>query len=194
MTTTATDPAPAEPTPTDPAPAPTPTPAAPATPPAPTDPDADTAAELAKWKDLARKHEERAKANAAAAKELETFKASQMSDTEKAVAAAEAKGRLTATQEFGGKLAAASIRVAAAGRNIDVSALLKGVDPTRFLDDAGDPDEKAIKEWVDSIAPPPADPTVPTAPIRRDLGNGPRGGQAAPPTSQLERDLIAKLG
>jgi hypothetical protein len=122
----------------------------------------------------ARKHEDRAKANAAAAKELEAFKQSSMTEQEKAVATARAEAKAEAMREVGGKLAEAAIRVAAAGRSVDVDALLEGIDASKFLDVNGDPDAKAITAWVDRVAP-ADDGTKP--PARRDLGLGARGGQ-----------------
>ena len=77
-----TDPAPAEPTDD---PANTPPPAdPPADPPAQDDPDKA----VIDWKAMARKHENEAKANRAAAKELAALKKSQMNDQQKAEAAA----------------------------------------------------------------------------------------------------------
>lgn len=129
----------------------------------------DWKAEAEKHKALARKHEERAKANSAAAKELEAFKQQSMSDTDRAVAQAKAEARTEALREVGSKLAESAVRVAAAGRNVDVDALLEGVDAARFLDDNGDPDTKAIAAWMDRVAP--------AEPSRRDFGQGVRGGQ-----------------
>lgn len=101
----------------------------------------------------ARKHEDRAKANATAAKELEALKAKSMSELELAVDAARKEGRAEATAEYGGRLAEASIRVAAAGRPVDVDALLEGIDASKFLDASGDPNTKAITAWMDKVAP-----------------------------------------
>lgn len=112
----------------------------------------DTAAELAKWKELARRNEQQAKANH---RELEALKAQTMTDQEKAVGAARAEGRAEATAEFGGKLAHAEIRAAAAGRPVNVDALLEGVDATKFLNDSGEPNTKAITAWLDKVAPVP---------------------------------------
>jgi hypothetical protein len=76
-------------------------------------------AELDKWKTQSRKHEERAKANAAAQAELDKVKQSQMSEQEKAVAQAraeaKAEGKAEAVAELGPRLIAAEIRGAAAG-------------------------------------------------------------------------------
>jgi len=147
----------------------------PATPPTP--PSEDPAAELAKWKDLARKHEERSKANAEAAKELEKLKAQGMSETEKAVATAKAEARAEALKEAGSMLVDARVETAAAGRGIDTAALLEGLDRTRFLAEDGKPDTKAIQAWVDRLAP---------------AGNGgtPNGGR--PDTGQGNRGPTSK--
>lgn len=149
--------------------------AAPTDPPEPTtETSTDTAAEIEKWKTQARKHEERAKANAAAAKELEQFKQQSMTDTEKAVEAARNEGRSEGAKSASERIARAEIRAAAAGRNVDVTALLEGVDAKRFLDDDGEPDTKAITAWMDRIAPagdsPKPKPRVPTG--ARDAGTG----------------------
>lgn len=138
------------------------------------DSNADTAAEIEKWKALSKKHEARAAANAAAAKELEQFKQQSMTDTEKAVEAARNEGRSEGAKSASERIARAEIRAAAAGRNVDVTALLEGVDAKRFLDDDGEPDTKAITAWMDRIAPvgdsPKPKPRVPTG--ARDAGTG----------------------
>ena len=59
----------------------------------------DWQAEAEKWKAQARKNEERAKTNATAAKELETLRASTMTEQEKAVTEARDAGRLEAFAE-----------------------------------------------------------------------------------------------
>lgn len=160
-----------------------------------TTPDAgtDTAAEVETWKKLARKHEDRAKANAQAAKELEQLRQSSMNETEKAVAQAKVEARTETLREVGGRLAESAIRVAAAGRPVDVEALIEGIDAARFLDDDGEPDTKAITAWVDRVAPAVDDSDRPAP--RRDLGLGARG-QAAPALNgdPLEQALKTALG
>lgn len=154
------------------------------------DPANETAAELAKWKELARKNEQQAKANL---KELDSLKAKSMTEQEKAVDAAKSEGRIEALREVGVKLANASIRVAAAGRNVDVDALLEGVDASKFIDANGDPDERLISAWMNRVAP-AVDETAKT-PTKRDLGQGARGDQAlALNGDPLLRDIKAKLG
>lgn len=152
----------------------------------------ETAAdELEKWKALSKKNEQRAAANATAAKELEKLKQSTMNETEKAVAQAKADARAETLREVGGKLAEASIRVAAAGRNVDVDALIEGIDASKFLDAEGDPDTKAISAWVDKVAP-ASDSTVTP---KRDLGLGARSGSqgAATPQEEFAKFITGQL-
>lgn len=141
-------------------------------------PDA-LAAEVDKWKALARKHEDQAKANKAAAKELEAVKAASMSDQEKAVAEAVAKARSETLLEVGGQLAAAQIRVAAAGRLADeqVDTLLDTVNLAKFLTDDGTVDVARVQAFVDGIAPKPDTDGVTQIP---DLGQGTRSSSALP--------------
>lgn len=149
----------------------------------------DLSKEVEKWQSLARKHEDRAKANSAAAKELEALKASTMNETEKAVAAAKAEGRTEALREAGTVLVKAEIRAAAAGRAVDIDALLDGIDPARFIDTDGNPDRDEITKWVDRVAPAPTGAAgVP------NLGQGARGGPPALNSDSLTRDLARAVG
>ena len=153
----------------DPAPEPKPATGDPAPEPKP---ETDLAADVEKWKALARKNEERAKANAAAAKELEEVKKQNMTDTEKAVAEAKAAGRAEALKETGASLVEAEIKAAATGRGIDIDALLEGVDRSRFISEDGKADTAAVTAWVDKVAPQVADDGKPEIP---DLGQGALG-------------------
>lgn len=144
-----------------------------------TDPDASTAtadstdwkAEAEKWKAASRKHEERAKANSGAAKELEQFRQQHMTDQEKAVEQARAEGRAEASRASTSRIVSAEIRAAAAGRlgPEQLDELVDGIDHAKFVDDAGEIDVAKVQRFVDGIAPPSADPIVP------DLGQGARG-------------------
>lgn len=139
-----------------------------------TDTDAeetDWKAEAEKWTALARKHEERAKANSKAAKDLEELRQQSMTDQEKAVEQAKAEARAAAFTEVGGKLAAAEVRAAAAGRLSaeQVDTLLDGLNVSRFLTEDGDVDGERVAAFVDGIAPKQDEnPTFP------DLGQGVR--------------------
>src|SRR5690606_29800665 len=113
----------------------------------------DLAAEVEKWKSLARKQEDRAKANSAAAKELEKLREQSMTDQEKAVEEARRAARTEALSEVGADRVDDAVRVAATGRPVDVDALLDGLDRKRFLTEDHRPDVAAIQTWVDRITP-----------------------------------------
>lgn len=153
----------------------------------------DHKAEAEKWKALARKHEADFKKTA---RELDGFKQASMSDQEKAVAAAVDAARNEARTEtlrtVGSRLVDAEVKAAAAGRAVDVEALLEGLDRSRFLDDEGEPNVKAITAWVDRIAPAPQ----PGQTLRVDLGQGNRGtgNGAVALNDPLLKDLVAKVG
>lgn len=162
--------------------------------PEPTDTDTETSdtdlqAEVDKWKALAKKHEDRAKGNAAKARELEELQKAQMTDTERAVAEARDAGRSEALMQVGARLVDAEFRVAAAGRPIDVDALLEGLDRTKFLTDDGEPDTDAVAAWVDRIAPAVTEPD-PGAPLSSlDLGQGTRQSTPIGDDKAFERML-----
>lgn len=136
----------------------------------------DLAAEVERWKVQARKNEQRAKANADAAKELDKLRREGMSDQERAVDEARAQARAETLAEVGSARAADAIRLAANGRVVDVEALIEGIDTTKFVGDDGQPDREAIAAWVDRIAPAP-DENAPQA--FPDLAQGARPGAAA---------------
>lgn len=143
-------------------------------------------AEIDKWKSLARKHETRAKENAEARKELDAVRAEQ----EKAVAEAVAAARAEVLAEVGAHLVDAEVKAAAAGRGIDVEALLDGLDRKRFLGEDGKPDVEAITQWIERLSPtqPKSEPRFP------DLGQGQRGRSSMPLNGDpLLRDLKTKL-
>ena len=156
-------------------------------------PDADLNAEVEKWKTQARKHEERAKANAKAAQELEQLRQQTMSDTEKAIAQAKVEARAEVLRELGSERVADAVRVATAGRNLDVDALLEGLDASRFLNEDGTPDRDAIAAWIDRIAPAQVEQDEPAPAATSsyvDLGQGPRGAAAS--TMALNGDPLLK--
>lgn len=152
----------------------------------------DWKAEADKWRALSKETEKKAKANLA---ELEQLRQQSMSDTEKAVAQAHADGRAEALSAVLGKLAAAEIRAAAAGRLSDdqIEALLEATNTAAFIGDDGDIDRAKVQRFVDGIAPPLTEQE--TRPGFPDLGQGARGGSnAALNGDPLLRDLKAKLG
>lgn len=160
----------------------------------------DLSAELEKWKAQARRNEERAKANANAAKELEALKASTMSETEKAIAEAETRGRSLAIAEMSVELVDAALKVAAGTRLAaeQLEVLTSGLDRSKFLGDDGKVDPASVATFIDGIAPaqnteqapatPPGFPPVP------DLGQGARGAPPALNSNALEASLKRAVG
>lgn len=99
-----------------------------------------------------RKWEARAKENKTAADELTKLKHSQMSEQEKAVAEAEAKGRTAAAADYGLKLAGAEFRAAVAAAGIDLGEAAELIDVARFVADDGEVNTAAIKSAVTKLA------------------------------------------
>lgn len=164
-------PAPADPPRTDPPPAGQPA----ADPPAETD-----------WKAEARKWEKLAKENRNAATELEKLRKEHMTDQEKAVAEAEAKGRTAAAKDYGTKLAKAEFKAAVAAAGVDLGDAADLIDATQFVDDQGEVDEAAIKKAVAKLAklaPKPAGAS-------RSGGEFPGGTGAGTPITE---DQLAKM-
>lgn len=155
--------------------------------------DTDWKAEARKWEERAKKNEAKAKEHATAAKELEQLRQQSMTDAEKAIEHARTEARQQALAEAGGKVAAAEIRAAAAGRleAAQVETLLDGLNLARFIDDNGDVDRDKVAAFVDGIAP-----KTDTAPAGfPDLGQGTRSTQQmALNGDPLEQTLKQKLG
>lgn len=163
-------------------------------------------AEKEKWQGLSRKHEDRAKSNADAAKRLAEVERSAMSDQERAVAEAAAKARADTLAEFGSALVDAEVKAAAAaltaaGRVVDAEALLEGdtLNRSAFLDTDGKADAAKITAWLDKVAPKATDneQQQPTTQMWPDLGQGQRGPankDMALNGDPLTRDLMNKLG
>lgn len=125
--------------------------------------------------------------------ELEKARQASMSEQEKAVAQAKTEGRTEALREAGAGRVEDAVRAAAGGRNVDVDALLDGLDRSKFLGDEGNPDREAITAFMDRLAPAPTQRgdgfTVP------DLAQGTRGEtQQGLGSTELEKALVAKLG
>ncbi|QBI53430.1 hypothetical protein [Streptomonospora litoralis] len=112
-----------------------------------------------------RKWEDRAKQNAKAQAELDKLKRAQMSEQEKAVAQARDETETKVRQEMGEDLARAELKAAAAGKVAGIDDFIEDLKLTKFLDESGRPDSKAIKAAVErwskiapaSSSPPPAD-------------------------------------
>lgn len=175
------------------APAETATTDAPANETTPDETATDPTAEIEKWKALARKNEERAKANAKAAAELEKLQQTMMSDQERAIAEAKAAGRAETLAEVAAELVAASITATAAGRLApeQIERLVANLNPSNFIGDDGRVSADLVADFVDGIAPTTNEQPQP-APL--DLGQGTRGAPPALNSSELESSLRKAVG
>lgn len=141
-------------------------------------------AEVDKWKSLSRKNEQQAKANLAAAKELEEIKKSQLSDTERLIAETKEQTALSVRKEFAGKLVDAELKSQLNGRLLDAGALLS-FDKASFIDDDGNPNTEAIQSWVEAHSKTTETPAP-------DLGQGSRGNN--PSKAQIRsRDELQNM-
>lgn len=127
----------------------------------------DLSVEVEKWKSLSRKNEQQAKANAAAAKELEELKRAQLSDTEKLVESTKVETQKAMRLEFAQKLVDAELKAALNGRVLEGSSLLD-FNRNSFVTEDGEIDSASIEAWVDAHSK-TASTTAP------DLGQGVRG-------------------
>ncbi len=143
------------------------------------------------WKAEARKWEQRAKDNQKAAKDLEAQRKASMTETERAVAEAEERGRIAVRTEYGARLAQTEFRAAAAARNpgYDVSKALAYVDLSKFVGEDGEPDTKAIAAAVADLVPEGA--TGPTLPPSFDGGTR-QPAAAGASMSQLIRQAAGR--
>jgi len=162
------------------------TPAPPADPAQGPPADAPPAADVPKdddtdWKAEARKWEQRAKDNGAKATEFDKQRKAAMTDAERAVAEAETRGRTAATSEYGKRLATSEIRATAADAGADLAGVFDYLDLGRFVDESGEPDEKAIKSFVGGL--PKKDPGTPSF-------DG--GSRTTPPAGKSMSDLIRR--
>ena len=137
-----------------------------------------------KWKSLSRKNEQQAKANLAAAKELEEIKQSQLTDTEKLIEQTKTETALSVRREFASKLVDAELKSQLTGKVLDAGALLS-FDKSSFIQDDGNIDSEAIQSWVEAHS----NTTETPAP---DLGQGARGKN--PSKAQIRsRDELSNM-
>lgn len=128
-------------------------------------------AEVDKWKSLSRKNEQQAKANIAAAKELEEIKKSQLTETEKLIEQTKQETALSVRKEFAGKLVDAELKAQLNGRVLDAGAVLS-FDKSSFITETGDIDSEAIQSWVEAHSKTTETPAP-------DLAQGNRGNNPA---------------
>lgn len=141
-------------------------------------------AEVDKWKSLSRKNEQQAKANIAAAKELETIRQSQLTETEKLIEQTKTETALSVRREFANKLADAELKSALQGKLMDADSLLS-FERSSFILDDGNIDSEAIQSWVEAHSKTTDTPAT-------DFGQGARGNN--PSKSQIRnRDELKNM-
>lgn len=113
----------------------------------------DLQAQVEKWKAQARKHEQRAKDNANAAKELAKLKRDGMPEQERAVAEAVAKAVAEERAKNGAKLARQAFLAAAKGLIPNPGDVADDVNLHRYVNDEGEVDETGLAELVKRLAP-----------------------------------------
>jgi hypothetical protein len=113
-------------------------------------------------KERARVAEKAVKAHEA---ELEKLRNAAMSDQEKAVSEAEARGRQTALTEAGRKIAVAEIRAAAVGKDTEaLNSQLEFLNVDTVLGEDGEVDAEKVARFVAGVAD-SGKPAVPGVPI-----------------------------
>ena len=141
-------------------------------------------AEVDKWKSLSRKNEQQAKANIAAAKELETIRQSQLTETEKLIEQTKTETALSVRREFANKLVDAELKSALQGKLMDADSLLS-FEKSSFILDDGNIDSEAIQSWVEAHSKTTDTPAP-------DFGQGARGNN--PSKSQIRsRDELKNM-
>jgi len=104
---------------------------------------APTPEEAAKWKAMARKHENAAKAGQ---KELDKLRAASQTDAERAVSEAEARGRQAALADVAQRLAGAEVKAALAGVVPDPAAIVEDLNLSKYVTSDGEVDSEAVAE------------------------------------------------
>jgi len=147
----------------------------------------ETQADTTDWKAEARKWEARAKENSGAAKAAEEARLDAMTESERAVEEAKQSARAEAATEYGKRLARTEFDAAAGRRNpdFDTASALEFVDLSRFLDENGEPDSKAIKAAVERLVP-----TGDTGPAGFD--GGARSTSKTPDFNQVLRQAAGR--
>jgi glutamyl/glutaminyl-tRNA synthetase len=141
-------------------------------------------AEVDKWKSLSRKNEQQAKANMAAAKELDEIRKSQLTDTEKLIEQTRTETAQSVRKEFATKLVDAEFKAHLNGRVLEGGAILS-FDKSAFITEDGDIDSEAIQSWVEAHSKETGTPAP-------DLGQGARGKN--PSKAQIRsRDELSNM-
>lgn len=142
-------------------------------------------ADAEKWKAMSRKNEDSYKN---ASSELDVFKQSNLTESEKALADAKAEGRNAALAELMHERAQDKLEVAAATAGVDVSDLVEDLNMNRFISD-NNVDADAINSFVQKIAEKPGRKAVDKGKPASQLGVGPQGVVPA----QLTQSDLSKM-
>lgn len=113
--------------------------------------------EVEKWKAQSRKHEQRAKDNADAARELAELKAANATDTEKAITEAVKKAVAEERSRGAAALARQVFLAGASGRIENPADVVEDVNLSKYIDSAGDVDEDGLAKLIDRLAPKKSD-------------------------------------
>ncbi|MFI7009977.1 hypothetical protein [Streptomyces sp. NPDC050145] len=113
----------------------------------------DWKAEAAKWRELARKHETRAKENASAAKERDRLRREGLPEQERKIEEAVAKALAEERTKGGVKLARQAFLAAAKGAIPNAAEVADDVNLSRFVKEDGEVDEDGLAELVKRLAP-----------------------------------------
>lgn len=134
-----------------------------------------------KWKGLSRTNEDRWKTTS---QELDQIKASQMTDSEKAIEQARQEARNAALTEVGSDLVSAEMRVQAAAAGVQLPDL-QYLNTSSFMGTDGRPNKEAITTFVSSLPKPQQQG------YRQDLGLGRQGGNT-PGLSREEYNRMSR--
>lgn len=115
-------------------------------------------------------------------RQLSKAQQSAMTDDERKLDEARQEGRTAAVREAALRVAAAEFRAAAQGKLSDPAAALEVLDLSKFIDDKGEVDTKAIGVLVEKLIK-----SLPAAPAGK-MPAGPRGG--APAESDFLRGVL----
>ncbi|WP_424214790.1 hypothetical protein ACN20G_23480 [Streptomyces sp. BI20] len=124
-------------------------------------------AEIDKWRHFSRENEAKYKAASA---ELDGFRQSQMTDTEKAIEAAKVEARNAALAEVGNKLVSAELRAASSAAGVTLPGA-EFLNLSSFVGDDGGPDSARIEAFISSLPKPSVKPE-----FAQNIGLGRQGG------------------
>jgi len=138
------------------------------------------------------KYRTKASESTEAARAAEKARMAAMTESERAVAEAEARGRTAAVTQYGQRLARAEFVAAAARLNssYDAAAVLDDINLAKYVTDDGEPDVDGIAAAVARLIPVPSANPRPVG----DADLGSRGAPMALNGDGIEQALKRKLG